>query len=537
MASPEIILAAAEAGHIVTAAAGTHVGTHGATHHEAPGLLDIIRNNLPALQVLVPLTLAPLITLLNNRNLSWLLAMVGTSVSLLIAVVLTTQVLDGSVISYALGNWAPPLGIELRVDAANALVLLIVAAIGTCAAIYARPSVDKELGMTEQPLFYTAFLLCFSGLLGVTITGDAFNLFVFLEISSLSTYALVAMGAKQDRRALNAAYNYLILGTVGATFYVIGLGLAYMMTGTLNMADLAQRLPDLMGSGTLWVAFGFITIGLATKLAMFPLHFWLPNAYTYAPSVVTGFLAATATKVAVYALIRFIFTVFGADFAVEAQLFGKVLLPLGLIGIIAGSLVAIWQVNAKRILAFSSVAQIGYMLVGLGLMSLTGLTATMLHMFNHALMKGALFFALGAVMWKLGGVTLDKMRGAGKLMPWTMAAFVGGGLSLVGVPTTVGFISKWYLLNAAFEREWYWLIAILLITSLMAAVYMWRVFEVAYLRPAPEGVQKGEAPLLLLIPTWALVLANFWFGLNATTTVNLAETAARGLLGLTGGAN
>src|SRR5690606_37231624 len=170
----------------------------------------------------------------------------------------------------------------------------------------------------RQPLFYTAFLLCIAGLLGVTITGDAFNVFVFFEISALSTYALVASGAWRNKRALTAAYNYLIMGTVGATFFVIGIGMLYMVTGTLNMADLAVRIAAHGDSSTLRMGFVFILIGVGLKLAMFPLHLWLPNAYGFAPSAVTAFIAATATKVAVYVMLRFMFTVFGFDYGFQA---------------------------------------------------------------------------------------------------------------------------------------------------------------------------------------------------------------------------
>src|SRR5690606_2589495 len=201
------------------------------------------------------------------------------------------------------------------------------------------------------------------GLLGVTITGDAFNVFVFLEISALSTYALVAAGAWTNRRALTAAYNYLIMGTVGATFYVIGIGMLYMVTGTLNMADLATRIAAHGNSSTVQMGFVFILVGIGLKLAMFPLHLWLPNAYSYAPSAVTVFLAATATKVAVYVLLPFMSSVFGFDSEFQASTLRLLVLPLAIIAMFAASIVAIFQHALKRMLAYSSIAQIGYILL------------------------------------------------------------------------------------------------------------------------------------------------------------------------------
>lgn len=492
----------------------------------------VFADHLPVLAVLVPMLAAPLTSLMRDKRLAAGFTIVATLTTFYVVLRLLGEVLAEGTLSYHLGGWAPPIGIEFRVDTANAFVALIVASIGAIVAVYAPRSVDKEIGAGQQNLFYTAYLLCLAGLLGVTLTGDAFNLFVFLEISSLSTYALIAMGAKNDRRALTASYTYLVMGTVGATFYVIGLGLAYMMTGTLNMADLAERLPAMAEHRTVVVGFAFIVIGLALKLAMFPLHLWLPNAYAYAPSIVTGFLAATATKVAIYALVRFIFTIYGPEVELEGHLFSYLIMPLALLGMVMGSIVAIFQANAKRLLAYSSVAQVGYMLLGISFLSAGGLTASLLHLFNHALMKGALFLALGAVMWKMGGVTLDKLKGAGKTMPWTMAAFVGGGLSLIGVPTTVGFVSKWLLIEAALQKGWWPVVIVIVISSLLAVIYVWRIIEAAYLREPPAGVEKSEAPLSMLIPIWVLVLANFWFGLNAATTTGIAERAARELMHL-----
>lgn len=490
----------------------------------------MIAAHLPALEVVVPLIAAPLCVLLRRGNLVWLLALLVSWVSFAISIALLVRVLDGGTLSYELGGWPPPWGIEFRVDVVNAFVLLIVSGISALVLPYAKASVAAEIDDEQQGLFYTSLLLCLTGLLGVTITGDAFNLFVFLEISSLSTYILVAMGAKADRRALTAAYTYLVMGTIGATFYVIGVGLLYMMTGSLNMADIADRLLTIGDNRTVHVAYAFLVIGIGLKLAMFPLHLWLPNAYAYAPSAVTAFLAATATKVAVYALLRFLFTVFGVGFVLGEVTLTYLFLPLALMAMFASSTVAIFQVDLKRMLAYSSVAQLGYMLLGISFASVTGLTAAIIHIFNHALMKGGLFMALGCVMLRTGAVSIDAVRGLGRQMPYTMAAFVAGGLSLIGVPLTVGFISKWYLVLAALEAGW-WPVAVLVVaSSLLAVLYVWRVIEAAYLRPAPAGRELREAPLSMLVPLWLLVIANVYFGIDADLTTSVAGRAATALL-------
>ncbi|MCB1875352.1 MAG: monovalent cation/H+ antiporter subunit D family protein [Chromatiales bacterium] len=491
----------------------------------------MIAANLPALQVVLPLLSAPLCVLLGRGRAAWLLATVVSWLALAIAAALLRQVLAQGAVHYAFGDWAAPWGIEYVVDGTAAFVLLIVAGIAATVFPYSLLSVEKEVDPERQALFYAAMLLCLAGLLGIVITGDAFNLFVLLEISALSTYTLVSLG--QDRRALTAAYQYLILGTIGATFILIGVGLLYMLTGTLNMADLAERIEGLHQSRTLQTAFAFLVVGIGLKLALFPMHLWLPNAYTYAPSAVSALLSATATKVAVYVLLRFLFTIFGTWFSFSDMNVDWILIPLALVATFSMSLVAIFQNNVKRMLAYSSVAQVAYMTLGIGIVTVTGLTAALLHLFNHALIKGALFLALGAVFYRIGSVQLDRMQGIAREMPWTMAAFVLAALSLIGVPMTVGFVSKWYLILAALEKGWWLVVVLILITSLMAVVYLWRVIEAAYFRPRPADREAvSEAPWGLLLPTWVLALANLYLGIDTDLSVGVAGEAAQRLMGL-----
>jgi len=492
----------------------------------------VIASNLPALQVVIPLLSAPLALMLRRGSHAWLWAQLICIAALVISFSLLRQVLADGPISYEMGGWEPPWGIEYYIDAVNAFVLLIVSAIATVVMLAARTSVAAEIAEDKQSLFYTAYLLCLAGLLGITITGDAFNVFVFLEISSLSTYILIALG--RDRRALTASFQYLIMGTIGATFILIGVGMLYMSTGTLNMLDLAARLEPLAESRTVQAAFAFLAVGIGLKLALFPLHLWLPNAYAYAPSIASAFLAATATKVAVYVMLRFFFTIFGVGFSYEVMPLGVTLEVLAILAIFAGSAVAIYQDNVKRLLAYSSVAQIGYMILGIGFATATGLTATILHLFNHAMMKGGLFLALAAVFYRTGGVSVAHFRGLGKTMPLTMLAVVIGGLSLIGVPLTVGFISKWYLVLAALEQDLWFIAVLVLLGSLLAVIYVWKLVEAAYFQP-PEGqTDVREAPPGLLIPAWILIVANIYFGIDTSLTVGVAQTAAASLLGIGG---
>jgi multicomponent Na+:H+ antiporter subunit D len=478
----------------------------------------------------VPLVSAPLCVAVHRPTLAWLLATAASLAAFAISVALLLQVLESGPITYALGNWLAPWGIEYVIDSFSAYILLIVSGVGAVAMPYAYRSVKDEIGEERIYLFYTMYMLALAGLLGIVATGDAFNVFVFLEISSLSSYTLISLG--RNRKALHAAYQYLIMGTIGATFFLIGVGLLYLMTGTLNMADLAERLPEISDTRPIIAAYGFIFVGVGLKLALFPLHFWLPNAYAHAPSVVTIFLAGTATKVSIYVLLRFTFTIFGAPFAFQAVGADLGLLILSIAGVLVCSLVAIFQPSIKRLLAYSSVAQVGYMMLGVSFATVLGLQAGILHMFNHAIIKAGLFLAVGCLFFRLHSTRLEDIAGVAKSMPWTMAAFVIGGLSLIGIPFTAGFQSKWYLILGAIDRGWWPIAGLIALTSLMAVVYIWRVVEAAYFRAPTKDVSAlREAPASLLIPTWLLTLANLYFGVETSVSADLAGAAARMLLG------
>jgi len=409
--------------------------------------------------------------------------------------------------------------------------LLIVSGMAAITLPYSRTSIEREIPHEQHYLFYAMFALCLTGLLGITITGDAFNIFVFLEISSLSSYVLIALG--RDRRALMASYQYLVMGTIGATFIVIGIGLLYLMTGTLNLADMAGRLAQVGGTRPVLAALAFLTVGISLKLALYPLHQWLANAYTYAPSAVSAFLAATATKVSIYVLIRFYYSVFGESLVFEKLPLPEIMLLLSLAAMFAASAVAIFQHDLKRLFAYSSVAQIGYITLGLSFDSVTGLTASIVHLFNHAVTKGALFLLIGGAVAAVGGATLSRLSGLARVMPLTSFGIVLGGLSLIGVPGTAGFISKWYLILAALEKGQWWLAIAIVASSLLAVAYVWRFVEVAYFRePSADLATRREAPLGLLVPAWILVSTTLYFGLETSVTVGSAANAAAMLLGI-----
>ncbi len=489
-----------------------------------------LADHLPLLQVLVPFMAAPLIVVIGARRLAWGIAFAASLASAGIALAILLQVLDSGMISYHIGGWVPPLGIEYRIDAANAIVLLLIASVSTVVLPFAARSVAAEIARKHQTLFYAMWLLCLAGLLGMVATGDAFNVFVFLEVSSLSTYVLVSMGARRDKRALTAAYDYLIMGTIGATFFVIGIGFLYAATGTLNMADMAAIIRENGADRTIQTAFAFIVVGMGLKVAVYPLHLWLPNAYTYAPSVVSAFLGGTATKAAIYVLMRFMFTVFRPEFLFEVRALDLIMVPLALVAMFAGSIIAIFQRDMKRMLAYSSIAQIGYILLGIGFLTETGLSAAVIHLFNHGITKAALFMGAGALIFRSGSSFYRSLEGLGRTMPFTGFAIVIAGLSLIGVPGTAGFISKWLLVQAAIEKGW-WPIALAVVaSSLLAVIYVWRVVEVLYMKEPKSAGTRDEAPVSMLVPLWIAAAATVYFGFATELTLGAAQSAADSLM-------
>jgi len=494
--------------------------------------------HLPILVVLVPMFVAPLLAAVPSRGqLPWLIATLTSLLTFVVAIGIATQVLAHGTLTYELGGWPVPFGIGLAISPLSALMLLVITGASLMALLWGPASMNSEVGHEHQSLLYASWLLALCGLSGIAVTGDAFNIFVFMEISSLASYVMVSAGP--NRQALTATFKYLITGTVGATFYLIGIGYLYMMTGTLNLADMATRLAAVSSTAPVLIASGFILLGLALKAALFPMHAWMPNAYRFAPTPVGVFFAACSTKVAVFVLIRFDFLVLMPNLPGHANMLVSVLMPLSVAAMLVGSAVAIFERDLKRMLGYSSVAQIGYILLAFSLLSTAGLTAAIVHLFNHALIKGALFMAVGTLVLRTGSSRLDDLAGIGKTMPLTTLAFCLAGLSLIGVPLTAGFISKWYLISAVLEHGMlgWMLLAAILVSSLMAVVYVWKVVEVAYFRSPPDentGGSQGrrtEAPLGMVVVLWLVVVANFWFGLDTSLPLSLADMEATLLLG------
>ncbi|MDA0811290.1 MAG: proton-conducting transporter membrane subunit [Verrucomicrobia bacterium] len=427
------------------------------------------------------------------------------------------------------------IGIEYRVDAISALVLLVIAAVSLLVAVYSRTRVVAETP-DRIPYYYMLYLLLVAGLAGMTITNDAFNLFVLLEISSLTSYALIAVGS---RRAVLSAFNYVIMGTIGASFYLLGVGYLYIKTGVLNMEDIHAVIVanDLAESPSIQVAFVLILMAVWIKMAFFPLHAWLPNAYSYSPTTTGALMAPLVTKVMIYIMIRMMVTVFGLDYAFRATLgmpfnWSNLVVSLSSIAIVAGSVMALSRRDLKKMLSYIIIAEVGYMVGGAWLANERGMTGAVYHIVNDAFMTLCLFLAVGVFIARTGDPRIAGMNGLFKKMPITMAAFTIGALSMIGLPPTCGFFSKWYLVGGGIEAGQWHFVGALLFSSLVNAVIFFRIFEIAYFPkelsdPAPECTDPDAAPVATLqrtplsmsLPLWISAIALIGLGIfNHTIT-------------------
>ncbi|WDP92909.1 MAG: monovalent cation/H+ antiporter subunit D family protein [Desulfobacter sp.] len=488
-------------------------------------------NNYPAIVVIAPLLGAFFagITAWVEDRFTYPIALMALGIACCAAIGDLCIVLTSGPIQYKMAGWAPPMGIEYRIDALNAMVLVLVTGIAFLNLVASYQNVRQETS-DRTGAFYVMYLLFVVGLTGVVSTGDLFNLYVLIEITSLSSYTMIALGDK-DRGAL-ASLNYIFIGVIGASFYLLGVGYIYIKTGSLNMADVASMMPAMAESSTMLAAFILCILGVFIKMALFPVHVWLPNAYSYAPVGFARIVAPLMTKVMVYAMVRLMITVFGFDYIFNTLSLAEGVVWMGTIAVLAGGIMALSQKNLKKMLTYIIVCEIGYMVGGAWLGNTLGMTGAILHILNDALMTFALFLAVGNMVYKLDRVDISDLQGLFAKMPWTMGGFVLAAFSIVGVPPTCGFFSKWYLILGAFEAGAYHFAAALLISSLICAVLFFKVFEVCFFEPMSEGhgdhghaaVAMEEAPVSSLAVLGIVCVSLVVVGLYSGTIVDTVIT-------------
>jgi multicomponent Na+:H+ antiporter subunit D len=467
----------------------------------------VYANHFPLLIILILFISAFAMLLIKKeaQAKAWSLSTMG--VSTLLALFTLVYVKANGPYTYRVGHWDAPWGIEFQIGFVEAIMALLFTSVAICIIWYSIYSIGKEIKEARIPLYYLLMNILIGALLGIVFSNDLFNCFVFIEISTLASCGIIVIKDKKENIA--ATMKYLVLSSLGSGLVLMGTAFLYSITGNLNMTAIHEEIITVYGAyrHALLISLALFTVGLGVKSAMFPLHVWLPDAHSNAPSSSSAILSAVVLKAFVFLLIKILYRIFGLEMIHEFAILDLILI-LGTVGMLMGSILAIRQKEIKRLIAYSSVAQMGYIFFGIGLGNELGVTMAIFHMLGHAVTKSALFLAVGAMIEKTGKKEIKELRGIGKEMPVTLGIFTMGALSMVGIPILPGFISKWYLALASIEGGQFILIGAILLSSLLNAVYYFPIVINGYfgeeslkgkVYKAKEKPMKELAPVLFLI--------------------------------------
>ena len=474
----------------------------------------------PILLIAVPLGLAfalPLFGLLSRKLVKYI-PVIALLFNLVVSLILLPRVLERP-IQVFIGGFSPPFCINLVAGPVGIIFAALISLVGLLVSVYSIDYIRE--GPREK--YHVLYLLLLTGATGVVLTGDIFNLFVFFEILCISSYALVAYPG--DKPAIESAIKYLIQGAVGSSLALIGVGLLYGLFGTLNMADIAGRITSVKPI-SVFVPLALMITGFGVEAAIFPLNSWLPDAHSSAPSSISAILSGIAIEVGLYAVVRVTFTLFGASSIFMFLTF------LGILTLLIGEMCAFSQTNIKRMLAYSSIGQIGLILFALTIATPYGVTGGLFQLISHTLAKALLFLAAGYMIYRAGSMDISTFKGMGKKMPLTSLAFTIGAFSLVGLPPFAGFPGKFLIVRAALAEEttlFTVLIGLALLGTVIEGAYFFRVVQIIYFKEGTAGRRK-EAPLSALIPIFILMTLIIVIGIYPGLVTTLLNSAASELL-------
>lgn len=452
---------------------------------------------------------------------------VGTSaVTFLSVAALYPYIMAGNIIQFKMFQLLPNLDISFRVDILSFSLALLSSFIWMMVAIYSLDYMCKEHGCNR---YYPVLIITLASCMGIFMAGDLFTLFVFFELMSLISYVLVVH--EETVEALKAGYKYLIMTIIGGLALFFGIIITFELGGTVTLSG-----ATLIKEPSTLAFFAFISflIGFGMKAGMFPLHVWLPDAHPVAPSPASALLSGIMLKTGAYGLLRVIFHVFGFEF-MQREGWTIILAVVAVITILLGSAVAITQDDLKRRLAYSSIGQMGYILLGMSILNERALIGNIFHIFSHAFMKSTLFLCAGAIILKTGKRSIKDLGGIGKQMPFTMFAFTLAALAMIGIPPFNGFLSKWTLSLGAMDAGVPFYVLVLLLSSLLNGLYYLPIIISAFFGGEPghehDHVKINEAGYKMLIPIAILAVSCLLFGLLPTNLpFDLSRVAAEFLL-------
>jgi len=476
--------------------------------------------------VIISLGSAFLISLFGKKikNFADIVANLGTLSLLILSLYSVRLVAVHRVLVYKVGSWMPPIGICMVLDGLTSFMLVTINLVSFLVTIYSISYMEKY---TDKFRFYTLFMLLVAGMNGIIITGDLFNLFVFLEIASIASYALVAFGTEAEE--LEASFKYAVMGSVASSFILLGIALLYSYTATLNMADISLVLSS-KGS-VLFISFVAVLFlaGFGLKAALVPFHAWLPDAHPSAPAPISAMLSGVFIKVlGVYALARIFFNILGVS---SKMLF--ILIILGVISMVVGAFLAIAQSDIKRMFAYSSISQIGYIIFALGIGTPLAIFGALFHLFNHAIFKSLLFLNSGAIEYSVHTRDLKKLGGLNSQLPVTGYTSLLGSMSIAGIPPLGGFFSKLIIIIAAVEARYFGFALVAILISILTLAYYLKFQSFAFFGKPNEGKLKiKEVPGLMQFSMLTLAIICVASGLLISPMVKPFLNSARDVLWL-----
>jgi len=479
-----------------------------------------MNHQLPIILFLLPLfaAISMPVVCLKHRHWSQPISVAVLAAMVLVSILNLNNVIQHGEVRYVFSGWTVPLGIEWVADGISSIVSVLLSALGLLGVLFSRTTSPTTLG-GRIVHYYTLILLLISALIGIIFARDLFNLFVFLEVAAISSYALVGVAGG---RSLFAAFRYLVLGTLGASLYLLGVSYLYAVTGTLNMSDLADKLPLLLNSKALMGGLIFMFIGLGIKMALVPFHAWMPEAYTHAPDSISPILASLVTKVALLAWVRIIYWVLNIPAVINDIPILLLVEVVGALAAVIGASLALAQRNLKMVFAYGGISHIGIILIGIGQGNQTGFAGGVFYLLNDAVMQAALFFLAGVAFFLYGVRTVDELGRIGKQAPWITASLIVMALGMIGLPPTGGFFGKWYIILGALDSGNYVSVAAVLLSTLLTLAYFVKLFESIFRKkPAEWDVQFGEIPLSFKLTLGVTSAAIIILGLFSSPIVQL----------------
>ncbi|MGH4049945.1 MAG: complex I subunit 5 family protein [Clostridium sp.] len=477
----------------------------------------------PLTIILVLFISAFVMPLIKNAKTAKGISLISMTLSMILALINLIFVNINGGYLYRIGHSNAPYGIEFRIGIIEAIMGLVFTFVSLMIIWYSIYSIEKEITKSKIPLYYLLINILIGSLLGVVYSNDLFNCFVFIEVGTLASCGTIIVKDKKEN--MKATMKYLIMSCLGSGLVLMGIAYLYSMTGHLNIDYIHRELTKtyLNYPDAVLISIVLFIIGLGVKSALFPLHNWLPDAHSSAPTSSSALLSALVLKGFVLLLIKILFRLYGIEILNHYSVLNIVLI-LGSLGMIMGSVFAIFQKNIKRIIAYSTVAQMGYIFLGIGLGTDIGVSIAIFHIIGHAVTKSALFLLVGGMIEQTGHKTLDYLKGIGREMPLTLGLFSMGALSMIGIPVLPGFISKWHLSLAAISSGDTILVAVILLSSLLNAVYYFPIIINGFFgeENCKGKVYKSKRkPLKEMMPVIFLVVSMVLVGLTSSSIIRL----------------